>query len=417
MQFLTIATAFLLAGNAVCGLGFGRVKSGVVIDGVNVGGLPYREAEMRLHENLLSTLSPLVVHAPKGDLILDLPVTDNAKELVRSAKKDEALSLSFSRLWTDMEGDLKALCARNSFAAADAKVDFSERGFSYTPERNGAACNFSKLVRDALFSLSERAPEIYLETYSYSPKTTEEILKRRTQKLASFSTAFDETNEPRAHNIALAAKKISGSVIGPKQEFSFNGTVGERTEENGFRVANVIYEGKFVPGVGGGVCQVSSTLFGAALRAGLSIEESHAHSLSVGYVPPSLDAMVSSSSDLRFVNPYDFPVYLLGGTKGGSVGFSIYGLPDGKIYKTESITLSHIRPPAPEIIEGERGIIKDGKEGIKSESYLLVYDRCGRLLSRTRIRKDCYAAVRGKVGALPISTEEKEEEGIREGNP
>ncbi len=417
MHMLSFAAAFLFAGNAVCGLGFGRVDRGVVIDGVSVGGLPYARAESLLRENLLSSLSPLVIHAPKGDLILDLPVTDNAGALVRSAKKGETLSLSFSRGWVDMEEDLKALCARNSRTAKDAEVKFSRSGFSYLPEQDGVACNYEKLLADAVRALSERAPEIELETYSYAPATTEKLLKKRTQKLSSFATAFDEKNEPRAHNIALAAKKISGCVIGPKETFSFNETVGERTEENGFEVANVIFEGEFVPGVGGGVCQVSSTLFGAALRAGLTIEESHAHSLSVGYVPPSLDAMVSSSSDLRFFNPYDFPVYLLGCAKGGCVGFSVFGLPDGKIYKTESITLAHISPPPPEIVEGERGVLKNEKEGIKSESYLLVYDKNGRLLSRSRIRKDCYAAVRGKIGNVPFEQTEAEGGDEKAGNP
>ncbi len=402
MQILSVAAAFLFLGNAALCSGFGRVKSGVVIDGIEVGGLPYAAAEKILREDLATRVLPVVIHAPKGDLFFDLPVADDAAELVRRAKRDEKLTLSFTRRWADMEGTLQEVCARNSETAIPAELGFSRAGFTYSPGKSGIACDYGALLEDAQEGLSRERCELSLKTRSYLPAVTEEMLRKRTRKLASFSTAFDPQNAPRSRNIALAAEKISGSVILPGEEFSFNKTVGARTAENGFEIANVIYEGEFVPGVGGGVCQTSTTLFGAALRAGLTITESHAHSLSVGYVPPSLDAMVSSSSDLRFLNPYAFPVYLLGGAEGGSVTFSVYGMPDGRTYRTESVTLARISPPEPEIVEGESGELRREKEGIKSESYLIVTDKGGRLLSRTRIRRDCYAAVRGKRGALPV---------------
>lgn len=400
MQLFAIAAAFLFLGNAVfCPVG--RVKRGAVVDGVEIGGLPYAEAEKLLHEELSLHVSPVCVHTPKGVFRFDLPVSDNAAEIVRKVKENQTASLSYSRRWTDMEEDLFRICKENSREAVSAEVLFSGDGFRYTPAQCGVACDYHRLLCDAQKGLSQKKCDLFLKTRSVRPSVTEETLRKRTQKLASFSTSFDPSNAPRSRNIALAAQKISGSVIGPKEEFSFNQTVGERTQENGFEIANVIYEGEFVPGVGGGVCQASTTLFCAALFAGLSVTESHAHSLSVRYVPPSLDAMVSSVSDLRFLNPYDFPVYLLGGTKNGEVFFTVYGMPDGKTYKAESVTLGKIVPPAPEIVEGERGVLKKEREGIKSESYLSVFDKNGRLLSRKRIRRDCYAAERGKIGSIP----------------
>ena len=365
--------------------------------------MPYAQAEEVLRENLLNRLGPVIIHAPTGDVVLDkeLALRDNAAYLVRKAKKGETLSLAYSREWVDMESVLLELCRKNSRGAVDAELSFSANGFGFTAEIPGLACDYNGLLQDVT-KLLDTGGEINLRVLQYSPENTETRLRERTQKLASFTTFFDQSNAPRTHNIALAASRIAGTVLNPGEEFSFNQTVGERTEQNGFAVAAVIEAGEFVPGVGGGVCQASTTLFGAALRAGLKITESRAHSLSVGYVPPSLDAMVSSSSDLRFFNPYDFPVYLLGATSGGSVTFSFYGMPDGKRYETESVVLSKIQPPEPEIVEGERGILKREKEGIKSESFLLVYGEGGKLISRTRIRKDCYAAVRGKVGALPV---------------
>ena len=149
-----------------------------------------------------------------------------------------------------------------------------------------------------------------------------------------------------------------------------------------------------------------------ALRAGLTVTESRAHSLSVGYVPPSEDAMVSSSSDLKFVNPYDFPVYILAEVGKNSIRFRFFGTPDGKRYEVESRVLERIAPPPPEEVKGEEGVLRAEKEGIRSESYLVVYGKDGKLYSRTRIRKDSYAAVRGKVGvkkALPEGEAEPKE--------
>lgn len=432
MKLFSIAAAFLFLGNAFFGdcsavsaassnassfqgapaglIHWGRVKRDVVIENCEVGGLPYDEAETLIRSKL--SFPPLLIRAPSGNLLVDSELTcsDNAAYLVRHAKRGERLSVTVTRRWADMESELYALCRKNSRPALDAEMSFSAKGFTYTPETAGLACDYRGLLRDVTDALSSGISEVTLCVREYSPQITEQLLRKQTQKLASFTTCFDETNAPRTHNIALAASRISGITLFPGQEFSFNGTVGERTEKNGFEIANVIEGGQFVPGFGGGVCQVSTTLFGAALRAGMKITQSRAHSLSVGYVPPSLDAMVSSVSDLCFVNPFETPVFLLARIFGGSITFTLYGLPDGKRYETESVVLSKIAPPEPEIVEGEEGVITKEKEGIKSESYLLVYDGSGKLLSRTRIRKDCYAAVRGKIGAGKEETQIPSEE-------
>ena len=199
--------------------------------------------------------------------------------------------------------------------------------------------------------------------------------------LSSCTTYFSEENVGRAHNIRLAAERISGIVLSPRESFSFNAAVGERTEENGFSEAPVIERGEYVPGTGGGVCQVSSTLFHAALEGGLRVSESHPHSLSVSYLPPSLDAMVSKWSDLKLLNARPSPVRMEAEAKNGALTVRLYGTPDGLRYRAESVTLASLPLP-----EGE-----EGKEGLVSESFLCVYGEGGELISRTRVRKDVYA--------------------------
>ena len=135
---------------------------------------------------------------------------------------------------------------------------------------------------------------------------------------------------------------------------------------------------------------------GAAVRAGLVIRESHPHSLSVGYVQPSQDAMVSRYSDLKLRNPYAFPVYFLGKTAGSSITFEIFGAPDGKRYDIESCILEYIDPPPAEVRQGEENrTVRAEKQGLRSESYLVTYAADGSVISRKLLRRDSYAAVQG----------------------
>ena len=395
-RIYSLLLAFLLTGSVFFFGGWaGKVCDGVTVNGVDVGGMSYFEAERAVRKQIGETLPPLIVQTPMGkeDFTRSLSFTDDVSSLVRRAKRGQTLKATVTRTWATAEEELADLCARCALPAQDARFSFGKEGFVYRTEIAGRACDYGKLLRDCLSALKEGKSSVSLSCSSYAPSVTEQSLRARTRKLSSFTTRFSEGNIPRTHNIALAAERIGGTVVEAGGEFSFNRTVGARTRENGFREAAVILNGAFVPGVGGGVCQASTTLFCAALRAGMKVTESRAHSLSVSYVPPSMDAMVSSSSDLRFVNPYEFPVYLLARVKGGSVTFEIYGAPSGLRFETESRILGHVAPPAEEIVEGERDeVLRVAKDGIVSESYLLTYDRSGNLLSRVRIRTNSECA-------------------------
>ena len=120
---------------------------------------------------------------------------------------------------------------------------------------------------------------------------------------SSFFTTFYSSKEERVNNIEIASKSIDGIMIESGGEFSFNKVVGERSEKRGYKKAVAIIKGEFTESVGGGVCQVSSTLYNAVILADLKIVEYHPHSLPVSYVAPSFDAMVSwGYADLRFEN-------------------------------------------------------------------------------------------------------------------
>ena len=183
--------------------------------------------------------------------------------------------------------------------------------------------------------------------------------------------------------------------------------MGKRTAEAGYQNAKIIVDGEYVSGVGGGVWQVSTTLYNAALKAGLEAIEVHAHSLQVGYVAPSRDAMVSTGYDLKLYNPYAQAVYLCAKCFQGSIKNSFYGKNAGDRYELFSNILAKIPPPAPIVKDGEEEmILREERAGIKSEMFLEQY-RGERLLSRRRLRTEEYRPIQGIVVKKVVDTTNK----------
>lgn len=158
------------------------------------------------------------------------------------------------------------------------------------------------------------------------PRVDSEILSNiKLNAIGSYATYFNSRNRNRASNIALSAEAINNVVVFPGERFSFNGTVGMRTREKGYLRAPVIVRGELYEDIGGGICQVSSTLFNAADRAGLAITERFSHSRNVHYVPAGRDATVSwYGPDFAFTNPYNHPILIRAFAGVGSVSVAIY---------------------------------------------------------------------------------------------
>ena len=206
---------------------------------------------------------------------------------------------------------------------------------------------------------------------SASMHTISKEEKFEVELLSSYTTYYDSTNEARCHNIRLAASFIDGTVLQNGDVFSFNAVVGPRTQERGFERAAIIENGEFVEGVGGGVCQVSTTLYNAALLSGCQIVEYHPHSLAVSYVPPSRDAMVSGTFfDLKVRNSTGSTIYLKAVTGANFVCFKVYGRDFGVKYDVNSFVTGTIA--ANEEFTDDINLVKSGRDGTISEGYLLV---------------------------------------------
>ncbi|MGA9175373.1 MAG: VanW family protein [Thermoactinomyces sp.] len=172
--------------------------------------------------------------------------------------------------------------------------------------------------------------------------TTKKLKQLKQKKLASYTTYFNSGNLNRSHNIRLSAKAIDHTVLLPGQIFSFNRTVGERSLNRGYRPARIIVKGEYSEGVGGGICQTSSTLFNCVDRAGLRVIQRASHSKMVTYVPKYRDATVSwGGPDFRFQNQLDEPILIEADIKKGRLTIAIYGPKNVRYFPREI-------PPAPD---------------------------------------------------------------------
>lgn len=249
-----------------------------------------------------------------------------------------------------------------------------------------------KILAFACLTLALASIALFMEGTMH-PKDIATAVSDGQKLIARFSTYYGDSKPNRKDNVALACRKIDGTVLYPEDEFSFNDIVGARTVENGFKSAYIIKDGEFVEGIGGGVCQVSSTLYNCALLANLTITCVRAHSLPVSYVAPSFDAMVSTASDLRFVNTLSSPVTIKMIADGKYLKAEMYGIESCAIRRRsqtiETLPFEVEYRDDATLKLGEEVIDTYGKAGLRSQGFLEYYQN-GKLLKTVLIRKDTY---------------------------
>lgn len=215
--------------------------------------------------------------------------------------------------------------------------------------------------------------------------------------LATFTTRFDPSDRNRVHNIRLAAETLDGTLIRPGEVLSFNGVTGERTEARGYRPANEIVREKFVLGIGGGVCQVSSTLYNAALLAGLQIPARTSHSQPLGYVSPGRDATVYDRLiDLKVRNNRAHAVVVSSAVGADSLTVAISGrLEDFPEVRLELSPLEPVEPGEdvvevdPGLSPGARNLVEEGRLGYRVKLYRRYY-RNGEQVAVELVSQDLY---------------------------
>ena len=269
--------------------------------------------------------------------------------------------------------------------------------FTYTPESNGLTLDIAPLERQLYEMISNhQAGEIVITPTVVAPNVRLEDLKKQHTLLASVSTDISTASaENRNLNIRRAMELLNGTIIQPGQQFSFNDVVGERTTKNGFLPAIEYAYNEHVEGIGGGVCQASSTVYQAAVKAGMQIIKRSPHSDSVSYAEYGKDATVywvgKRKIDLVFKNNTDMPIYIVATVQNAPnskkrlvTKVSIYGRDPGNVrYDLETKTIETLSIPEPEIIRDTDGVYAvyddemvqatNGKLGYVVESYQVQY--------------------------------------------
>lgn len=206
--------------------------------------------------------------------------------------------------------------------------------------------------------------------------------------LADVETHFSQKKVERTANVRLSAQLINGTILNPGEEFSYNKTVGPRTKERGFKAAAIFAQGEVVDGIGGGICQTSSTLYMAAVKANMEITERTNHSFYVDYAPKGEDAtVVYGSLDFKFKNTSEYPIKIVATSKNNYVRIQLMGTEPDEPRTVKLTKKTHSTTPyttrekkTSELKAGERKVEQKGQEGLSMTVYRNVYDKNGKLV-------------------------------------
>ena len=330
-----------------------RIIQGVYIAGMDVSGKTAEEAQT-LIDGYEATKSDRPIHVDVNGVTVDTnlkdldyrieenDVIDQAMKLGKGGnifkdyveiKRIEAEHQNYDLTFTYSEAKLqkfvKKKCGKKAKKPKDATVKLVDGEIKYTKSRQGLSVDVDATVdeiKKQIEATAEGDITATAVTQVKEPKVSEETARRCKDKIGTFSTTYSQGNVTRSKNLANAASLINGSVVMPGETFSVHDTISPLTEENGYFAAPSYSKGEVVDSIGGGVCQVSTTLYNAVLRAELEVVERSPHSMVVAYVKPSMDAAIAGDyKDFKFRNDTDVPVLIRGGAGGGTIWFSVYG--------------------------------------------------------------------------------------------
>lgn len=281
---------------------------------------------------------------------------------------------------------------------APVNAHFAPRSGEITPEIPGRRLEVDATVAQARTAVAHPGKQsIALVTTALAPtRSAAELATVGSAEISRFVTYYNADLVPRSTNIALAVGHLDGAVVRPGETFSFNGTVGPRTAEGGYQEALEIVRGEYVPGIGGGVCQVSSTLYNAALLAGMGIVERTPHSRIPVYVAAGRDATVAYGNlDLKFRNDRSTPIVIVAYADAGQLTIAIRGrATPGESCAVETSTIATIPAESrqevdPALAPGELKEVKPAIDGLEVEVWRVINGR------RQRLSHDIYPPVPG----------------------
>lgn len=416
-----------------------NIFNGVYVNDISLGGMSKEEARKVLEEKLNKPISSRTISLNAESYKYTLKYDElNAHYDIETAvnkafeygKKDNFINKTRNRLLlkkepVNIELEFKFDTSIVSKVTKDvngkvykdpkdAKISFDGKNFKVTTDEAGVKVNEEKLgqlIEEAVKPEST-VDNITVPIEKIEAKVKGDMLSKINTKISSFTTAFKPSDVNRTENIKIASMQANGALILPGDVFSMNKALGPRVVAKGYKEAPVIINGTVVPGLAGGICQVTSTIYNAALLSNLEIVERRQHGLAVSYVGVGRDATISGNYiDFKFRNTNKFPIYLYIGIGKSSLTVSLYGANEhpGQLVQITSEVLERIKLDVEYIYDntldnGTKITEEKPITGIKSKTYKKVFQD-GKLVSSVLLSEDFYKPVKGRirVGTKPVS--------------
>jgi vancomycin resistance protein YoaR len=290
----------------------------------------------------------------------------------------------------------------------NASIAMASKGnFTITPDKKGAKLNTENLEKDILSKIGGELNgevEVQAPVEDVQASVTGDKLSKINTLISTFNTDFSTSTAARATNITLATKSINGKLLMPGDVFSFNDVVGQRTASRGYQEAPVIIGNKVDSGLGGGICQVSTTLYNAAIRANLQTVERVHHTMPSHYIGLGMDATVDYGNiDYKFKNTLEFPVYIEAGIENRKIVFNVYSDKSltirtydlvNEVYETIQPEVKYTNDPSMD--EGVTEIVQPASIGYKVRVYKNTYEN-NKLIAHDLITNETYSKIDGIV--------------------
>ena len=405
----------------------GTIMQGVYIDDINLSGRTYDEA-VKLVKDKVGGMSQAVLTINSVDdnkvevTAADIGLKWNDEETIADAlylgrsgniverykqKKDLEHDGKVYPLNVDFDKNLVTAIVEEQgklydVKAQNATLSKADGDFTIIPGTVGKKVDVNASVSrimSKLDSFTGADMTVDLKVIEDAPSATEEDLEKIHDLIGSYKTSFSSSGADRSGNVRNGTSLVDGTVLMPGESFSMYQTVSPFTEENGYYLAGSYLNGMVVESLGGGICQVSSTLYNAVLRAELQIDERYNHSMIVSYVDLSSDAAISGTSkDFKFTNSSEYPIYIEGYTTSEKqVVFNIYGVetrPENRKVSFESVKISETVPEGEKIVADSSMALgsittQSAHTGYVGELWKIVTVD-GKETERTRINKSTY---------------------------
>lgn len=457
LKWITITGIVILMGLSLGTIGYMYTEvntfenvfaNNLYIEDLAIGGLTKEEARAKLEQNITDIMSTQSLVFTKGNTSVEIPfkdlgITYNINETIDLAfeigrnegffKKyqiskngvDEIQKFQLTKTIDEekIRAQLETSAKHFYIEPINATLERQNRQFMVTKEKNGEALDIDATMEKVLNILADTAhleePKINVEVVVQTvvPECTEESLQDVQTLLASFSTSYDNSSFNRNENLKVAAKKITRMLL-PDEIFYLSNQLEPFTEAAGYKDAGTIVGGKIIDSLGGGICQVSSTLYNAILLTDIEVVKRQNHSLAVSYVPLGRDATYSTGLiDFQFKNNTGYPLFIEGYCENNQVIVNIYGHKSFKSeydIKFESKVTEVIPAPATKyeedssLAEGKEVVEVTALDGKRVNLYKLYYKN-GALEKKVLVNNSYYrprAAVirRGPKASTPVAT-------------